>query len=543
MKFHQKNWFIWLALFLLPPLGIFLLWKEKKFSKIPRTLLSIIFTLYFLIVIIPNDGASPESPVFNPQETHQGSKIPGGNDPEGNDSGDIGPGDNATGGIDSGDTSGDNQLGSDREELDPKLGSGEQNTETNSSPSGNLQVHFIDVGQADSILLKGPQGEAILIDAGNNTDGDFLVNYLKKQGITKLAAVIATHPHADHIGGMDQIILNFPIEKFYMPKVSPTPTTKTYEDVLQALVSKGLKITQVLPGMKLDIPGITGVFLGPVGTEYDNYNDYSAILKVTYGGTSFLFTGDAENEAEKELLAKGNLQSMVLKVGHHGSSTSTTKAFLQGVSPKYAVIPVGKDNTYGHPHKEVLTRLTSAGIKIFRTDQSGTIIATSDGKTVSFSTSPSTNSSSSSGTSSPPGPSSPSTSTPSTTTPKNPSPNPSPSPTPNPAPTPTPAPSTPSGNVKITHIDLQGEVVTLKNSGSTAMDLTGWTLVSEKGNQVFHFPSGTVIQPGGALEIHSATDAHGGPNKLIWGKANIWNNSGDPGHLVDSQGKTVSSFP
>lgn len=497
MKFYQQNWFIWLALFLLPPLGIFLLWKEKKYSKIPRTLLSFIFALYFLIVIIPNDGATPESPVFNPQETLQESKDnPGDKDSE------------ESLGESSGESPIKNQPGSDSEKV------------------GNLQVHFIDVGQADSILLRSPQGDAILIDAGNNTDGDFLVNYLKKQGITKLAAVIATHPHADHIGGMDQIILNFPIEKFYMPKVSPTPSTRTYEDVVQALVTKRLKITQVRPGMKLDIPGISGVFLGPIETEYDNYNDYSAILKVTYGSTSFLFTGDAESGAEKDLLSKGNLQATVLKVGHHGSSTSTTNEFLKTVSPKYAVIPVGKDNTYGHPHAEVLSRLTSAGIKIYRTDQSGTIVATSDGKTVSFNSSPSTANSSGS------------SSTPSTTTPKPNSPSPSPTPT-----TPTPAPSTSSGSVKITHIDLQGEVVTLKNSGSSAVDLTGWTLVSEIGNQVFHFPSGTVIQPGGTLEIHSATDAQEGPNKLIWGKANIWNNSGDPGHLVDNQSKTVSSYP
>lgn len=353
--------------------------------------------------------------------------------------------------------------------------------------SGDLEVHFIDVGQADSILIKGPQGESLLIDAGENSSGDFLVNYLKSQGISKLDVVVATHPHADHIGGMDKIILNIPIEKFYMPKVSPTPTTRTYEEMLEALLAKDLKITQVRSGVQLDLPGITGVFLGPAASEYDNYNDYSAILKISYGNTSFLFTGDAESEAEKDLLGKGDLQATVLKVGHHGSNTSSTNAFLKAVSPEFAVIPVGKDNSYGHPHKEVLERLNAAGVKLYRTDQSGTIIAISDGKRVKFTTS--------------------------------------------------------SSKVKISKIDLRNEVVIIKNNESTAVDLSGWKLVSEVGNQEFLFPSGTIIQPGETLEVHSGKDAKEGPNKLIWGKENIWNNSGDPGHLVDKTGKIVSSYP
>lgn len=250
-----------------------------------------------------------------------------------------------------------------------------------------MKVHFIDVGQADSILIQAEE-TSVLVDAGNNADGDLVVNYLKSQGVAKLAAVVATHPHEDHIGGMDTVLNSFIVEKFYMPNASST--SKTFEDMILAANASGAKKIQAKAGIVLDVPGITGTFLGPVGSSYDDLNNYSAVLKIIHGNISFLLTGDAEDISEGQMLKNGNLQATLLKIGHHGSDSSTTPEFLKAVSPKYAVISVGKGNTYGHPTDVVLSRLATAGVEVFRTDQSGTIVATSDGSTITFDKIPST---------------------------------------------------------------------------------------------------------------------------------------------------------
>ncbi|SHN86587.1 ComEC/Rec2 family competence protein [Desulfitobacterium chlororespirans] len=307
---------------------------------------------------------------------------------------------------------------------------------TNSpTQSGTLKVNFIDVGQADSILIQSGE-TAVLVDAGNNADGTLVVNYLKAQGVTKLAAAIATHPHEDHIGGMDDVLKSFQVDQFYMPNA--TSTTKTFEDMITAANASGAKKIQVKAGVALDVPGIAGTFLAPVNSGYADLNNYSAVLKITHGNTSFLLTGDAEDISENEMLRNGNLQSTLLKVGHHGSDSSTTAAFLKAVSPKFAVISVGKGNTYGHPTDAVLSRLSSAGVQVYRTDQSGTIIATSDGTTITMDKVASEVKANA-----PPANNTPA-SVPAITTPEPspaPSPAPEPAPTPKPEPTPTPAES------------------------------------------------------------------------------------------------------
>ncbi|NLY43272.1 MAG: MBL fold metallo-hydrolase [Clostridiaceae bacterium] len=250
---------------------------------------------------------------------------------------------------------------------------------------GELLVHFLDVGQADCILIQEPGGKAMLIDAGNNADSKFIIDYLEEKKIERLEYVIGTHPHEDHIGSLDSVIYAFDIGQVFMPKRANT--TKTFEDVLQAISDKGLKVTTPKVGDTYTLGEARWTILAPNREDYKEINDSSIVIRLVYGDTSFMFTGDAEEESEADILKNSgqitnSLKSDVLKVGHHGSSTSTSDSFLEAVSPQYAVICVGKDNSYGHPHRETMKKLSEKGIEIFRTDESGTIIASSDGKTV-----------------------------------------------------------------------------------------------------------------------------------------------------------------
>jgi competence protein ComEC len=246
---------------------------------------------------------------------------------------------------------------------------------------GNLKVHFIDVGQGASQLIIGPTGKSILIDAGNNNKEKFIVAYLKKEKIKKIDILIGTHPDADHIGGLDAVIGNFDIGKIYMPKVQSN--TDTFKDVLAAIQKKKLKVTTAKSGLTLEWEtGVIVEMIAPIGT-YDDTNDMSAVVHLTYGSNSFLFTGDAETKSEADMLKSGvNLKSDILMIGHHGSKSSTSQKFLDAVNPKYAVIQVGKDNNYGHPTAEVLKKLNDKKIKVYRNDQQGNIIFSSNGKDI-----------------------------------------------------------------------------------------------------------------------------------------------------------------
>lgn len=223
----------------------------------------------------------------------------------------------------------------------------------------------------------------MLIDAGENKYGKTVYDYLQKNGVTKLDYVIGTHPHSDHIGGLDDVINGFEIGKVIMPKVSHN--TKTFEDVLVAIEKKGLKITSPVVGDSYDLGEAKWTVLAPNGEKYDNLNDYSVVIRLEYENNSFLFTGDAEKQSEEEIL-KGDisLASEVLKVGHHGSASSTTDDFLERVNPKTAIISLATDNSYGHPHKEIIEKLEKNNIKTYRTDTHGTIVASGDGKTITF---------------------------------------------------------------------------------------------------------------------------------------------------------------
>ena len=252
--------------------------------------------------------------------------------------------------------------------------------------SKSLKLHFIDVGQADCILAQFPNGSNLLIDAGNREDASLITSYLLKQKVKKINVLVATHPHEDHIGGMAAVVSNFEIGQIYMPKVSNTTTT--FKQLLLAIKAKNLKVTSAKAGVKLTLDSkIQCQMLAPNSVKYEDLNDYSPVFKLNYGKNSFLFTGDAARESEKEMLELGmDLKVDLLKIGHHGSNTSTTEKFLAAAAPVYAVISVGKDNDYGHPGSYTMKRLQKAGIKIYRTDQQGTIIAVSDGKSIKITT-------------------------------------------------------------------------------------------------------------------------------------------------------------
>lgn len=254
--------------------------------------------------------------------------------------------------------------------------------EVSSTPvTTNLTVDFIDVGQADSILIMN-NNEAMLIDAGNNEDGEYIVEYLKNKGIEKLNYVIGTHPHEDHIGGLDDVInSDIQIENILMPKI--TTTTKTFEDVLDAIESKGLTAKAPSKGYEFKIGEADCVVITDSIIDEDNLNISSIVIRLTFGNNSFMFMGDSEEENEKTITWP---KTDVLKVGHHGSNTSSSEGFLNEVSPKYAVIMAGEGNSYGLPKDEIVKRIEGLGTTIYRTDKNGTIEMISDGNEIKITT-------------------------------------------------------------------------------------------------------------------------------------------------------------
>lgn len=387
-----------------------------------------------------------------------------------------------------------------------------------------LEVHFIDVGQGDAALIK--KGDrAMLIDGGDYLSDTLLINYLKSKGITKLDYLIATHPHMDHIGGLDSVIKTFEVDKVIMPDA--TQETPTYVSFASALAMKEVGVEQPSAGKSFGLGNSTFTLLAPNSSSYDDLNDHSIVLKLTDGVNDFLFAGDATALSESEMLLRfrSQLAAEVLKISHHGSDDASSQNFLNAVSPKYAVISVGASNDYGLPSQVVLNRLASMNVKLYRTDLMDTIVAKSDGISITFDKVPTAavwipGSGGTSGTV--------------------PTPAPTPAPAPVPAPIVSPAPVAPGtvvpNGIIISLLDKKAELVTIQNTTKADVNLQGYRLVSEKGNQIYDFPN-YLLKAGASIKVASG-DATG---DLKWTAQNVWNNSDpDPAALYDSNGVLVS---
>ena len=241
---------------------------------------------------------------------------------------------------------------------------------------GLMRVHFIDVGQADSAFIELGNGQTMLIDAGRSGNASTIVNYIKGLQYETIDYVVASHPHDDHIGGMATVLDSFNIGKMYMPKQAHTITAFT--NMLDVIENKIIELYTAKAGTSILSSGIIDIdVLAPFADSDSNLNNVSAVVRITYGKTVMLFTGDAEHVIENQLLNSG-IDADVLKVGHHGAGSASSSSFIKAVSPEVAVISVGEGNSYGHPHADTLAILNEVGAKIYRTDEQGTIVVTAD---------------------------------------------------------------------------------------------------------------------------------------------------------------------
>lgn len=241
-----------------------------------------------------------------------------------------------------------------------------------------VRVHFINVGQGDATFIELPDNKSLLIDAGEKSYGDTVVSYIANLGYNSVDYIIGTHPHTDHIGGLEKVLNNFDIGSVYMPKISSN--SKTFENLLSTISDKGLKINSAYNGVSvIDSDELSISFVAPVSEKYSDLNNYSAVLLLRYGGVKFLFMGDAEVLSESEI--SSNIDVDIVKIGHHGSNTSSSIDFINRVSAKYGIISVG-ENSYGHPNEDVVSRWVSSGTIIYRTDINGNIVITTNGSDI-----------------------------------------------------------------------------------------------------------------------------------------------------------------
>lgn len=369
-------------------------------------------------------------------------------------------------------------------------------------PLKNMTVHFIDVGQGDSIFIQAPNGKTMLIDGGVKGAGKDLVAYLKAQGVKRLDYVVATHPDADHIGGLIAVLNSISIKEFI--DSGKVHTSQTYEEMLTLIRDKNIRFTVPNIGDEFVLDDNLNIEVIAVDENASDNNDASIVLRVVYQNISFLLMGDADHGVERELLQKGiDVQATILKAGHHGSNTSSSAEFIEAVGPLATILSYGQDNKYGHPHAEVIDILQQVNSDIYSTAEAGTIVITTDGVTYDVDAPQWTGIGATS----------------SITLPS----------------------AKKSGKVELISKDLEKEIVVIQNSSSEKVNLHGWQLISVEGNQVFNFPN-IDLAPGKKLSITSGPDAVTNTNSLEWSKRQIWLNSGDAAQLVNAKGEVVSEL-
>lgn len=412
-----------------------------------------------------------------------------------------------------------------------------------------LQVHFLDVGQALSVLVMDMQGNELLYDAGNEGDAEFIISYLQDLEIDRLEYVVNSHPHEDHIGGMDRILERFEVDQVFMAEKAYD--SQAYRDVMNILDEKQMNAVHPEPGEAYALGELVIQVLGPLGSEYENTNDYSVILKIGNAIQSVLLVGDSEAAAEHELVEAGvNLHADVFQVSHHGSSTSNTIQYLSKIDPDYAVISVGADNRYGHPDATILERLRNMGISTYETDLDGTVVMTLDGSQIFVEVLEEARSGDGS------------------------SDDQLDSEEKNIADEPQPevmqekveesvvdeyieessdssseiseeeidARDEEKGSqIVIVELDKRAEYVLIQNTSSEVVDLGGWRIESIDGGQVFKFPMQALLEAGEFFKITSGSISAEGD--FMMAKGHVWDNkSKDSARLIDSNGTEVDFF-
>ncbi|MCK1997605.1 lamin tail domain-containing protein [Psychrobacillus psychrodurans] len=370
--------------------------------------------------------------------------------------------------------------------------------ETSQTPVGTsnkMKVHFLDVGQGDSILVQSPNGKNLLVDGSTKDAGKEVVAYLKSHDVEKLDYVVATHPDADHIGGLISVLNSVSIKNFV--DSGKVHTSQTYEEMLQLILDKNIPF--IVPNIEDTIPldDDLDITVLNVGEESDDNNEASIVLKITYGEVSFLLMGDADIRIEKEILERSNVKSTVLKAGHHGSDTSSSEDFIQAVKPEVTILSYGKDNSYGHPDAEVKSRLERISSQIYGTAVVGNIVVETDGVDYNVLTNGNVE--------------------------------------------PTEIADTVTEGINISSKDLRGEIVGITNSGGTTVSLKDWQLVSVAGNQTFKFPNMSLLA-GETIYVTSGPEAKEGSGYLKWTTGQMWRNDGDAATLLNSKGEVVSEF-
>lgn len=373
-------------------------------------------------------------------------------------------------------------------------------------PLPEFQVHFLDVGQGDSILVLLPDGKTMLVDGGKREMGNTVIQYLKEQDINSLDLVVSTHPDADHLGGLLAVLENITVRAIL--DSGNAHTTETYSDYLRLIQEKNIPVSIAKEGQLLDLDKRVKIEVLNSGDPNEESNEASIVLKLSMGTIDFLLTADAEAPQEAQMVQTYNVEAEILKAGHHGSSTSTSAMFLDEVKPKVAILSYGLGNQYGHPHKEVIDRLNQWGAMIYSTAESGSIVVKTNGSTYDVLANPWQYAELSK------------ESKPNNET----------------------QPSLETGNLKITALDLGKEKVSIKNFGTNDVSMTGWKIVSVNGNQTYTFPQGYVLKSGQIVTVTSGTNAiEKRPSVLFWTKGYIWNNSSDSAKLYDPFGKLLNA--